>query len=379
MMRLWIITFLVIVQTMSAMHAATKRQVVLHEEQISRVMVQMEEDALTALLAGDLVAFDALAGDNSCRIRSAKIADLHDKIRVNVITTIDGVRLLLTSDEMRFLAISHLLTRCKTQVRHGDDIAFETIDEQALGRLGLGTDAVDKLKRRAQRELAELSIAIVQHEARQEPDLALALTHIMLDDPHFKRPATACFPGMKLLLRNAGLKQQPLVIKMQRRCTGCTRQRHELLFLVDTASWHCIAHWVDRSLQSGSCTDLVDRAAIVIDGISQAREDSSATPMAIAGRCQQTDIFAREFAQCKEIETVLLANAAQHPQFAGKNQHEQIPFAALGLPAMQQEFSALCQWASEHGCSLAAPTTLLIRHMFCSRLSVLLQEHLLVS
>jgi hypothetical protein len=301
-----------------------------------QVSMLYEKEALHNLIDGNLQAFDALVGDTACHIRALYIAMLYDKLQAAQVST-DRV----TQDELDFATLSFMLTKTK-EVNYSDlgSIIVEKTNYKLLDPT-LSKAKGDLLIKKAQTKLAELSVNFLQEQAKLFNDTGLqqALSIVLIDDHIFKRKTIACYPSLKLIFLCMIAQERPLIIKLTRPCSECSSKRHVMGFFykpIDGIFTFCTPEQGD-----------LNRAALVIEGFCELRQ-----------LCREFQHFCFKF-QEYSIFDIILANAAAHPQFAGKNNQDE---TVLNL---QEELTFYTRFAQTHGCCNKNPALFCIDHISC--------------
>jgi hypothetical protein len=294
---------------------------------------EYEKETLQNLKLGNLEAFDALVGDTACQIRALYIAMLYDKLQATQAT--------ITKEELNFATLSFMLTKAKhveyssTGTIETETVNYKYLDANLSKKVGCG------LIKKAQTELSALSVLFLQHEADIDTGLQKALSTVLIDSDIFKRSIVACYPSVKLVLLCAALKGIPLIIKLTRPCSECSKKLHTICFFYRPKEGTFTSCAPDQN-------DL-QRAALVCEGFCSSQET-----------CKEFQDFCLKFKKYSIVD-IILANAAVHPQYPGKDNKDK----TVEVAELQKELQVYRDFAQTNGCCKGNPALFCLDHILC--------------
>jgi hypothetical protein len=366
----------------------------------------MASGGIEALFKGNLDQFDALVGENACQLRATQIYDLATRVvhdgalksklieerakveqilkKIAELEREPAAKMKLTSlhdfvtqneldtelsEEAALLTRCFLLTVGKKMTPKGATFK-EEVDETVLTkRFSFSKGAAKNILKAAQEKLAEKSVAYLQAEAARidecEPKLLPDLvgpSFIKLDAQ--KRKVAPCLFGIAVILRRAMEKGEPILLTLRlakgEKGLEKVQEVEHLLFEPEGSEF------VLSSLETADLT----KPALIIEGNALYPADDPITLAEVKAKLLEED-----------MQTVILANAASHTQYAGcsgamppmeeliaKKQQQSDEDSVHFLQKGMRKIKRLIDLAEERGFCAKNPSTFCIDHIFCNRI-----------
>ncbi len=341
--------------------------------QLSRIITVISKKALLAFQEGRLDRFDAPVGDNSCKIRAAKIADIFQrlknskkfsneiKILLEKINEIEdklsrikqtknknkpslkdfrikqGIEFSIDSD-LEFLITAHFLFLVK---KIG---SYNQTDHSVLqGIESIANSAAKNWIHKMKENLANSSVRFIQEQAEivggSRHEILKKMVSKLFIRIYEKRPVLPNFHCMEILLKRALQQDRFVILKIsepgEKINILCKPNKNKTTF-------------IPVDLQEKD----LEMPAIVIEA-------------------KRTKKVQRAFFQDHDLFRLLLITASQDPQYLSGRRTEDIPFVKLSddlsVQDEQKRFNGLIKQANEMGVSSKNPIYFLIQHMFCDR------------
>lgn len=303
------------------------------------LLTQLAVDALEDFNQGKLRQFDALVGDTSCQIRAVFVAkhyqnskEQYESLRIRAKTANQTLRELrkkapeVTSSKPLREFLPQLVLEDKEQLPQEAvtlilaHTLFRTRDRSNPAKtnalnlneiIGEGSSLIkedDPIVRQAKNALAVRSIDFLKKEITVIgliPAMATLYKSMFTKGIlHDGRPCSPCYFNLRLLLDSL-LKDRRIVILKISRPSHRRPGRRRCTTLTFRASKKGTGF--KRLCQASK---LPDQSAVVFEGTSQSKLGFKA--------------FAKKFKK-RGLKTAILANAAAHPQYVGKNKDAPIP------------------------------------------------------
>lgn len=416
------------------------------ESTLKEILISTEfaQEALDAFDQQQFPLFDPQVGDDLCQVRAAMVRDFVQKSTFNsasirsVLQELQQQLMLLIQQEraieQKFLealksarsrsikmTLSMFLQQCSitNSLPAMDELKFliacfmrtnktSGIVERIAKRYGLLKEPIDKRKglekclagcvcamtKSMRGFLNEQSINYmdtIASDALTQETNPVALTRLKELQKGLEQTGTMpgfktvpCFVGLALLLEHAQFYQQPLVIQQK---FVCTQGRHMIarLFVPDRHGYRCASTEEQERLKQA--------IAMIIRGKRFAGSFEQWKQLQLDERlvcehgfsCSECMQQAETLEQL-DIKTMLLTNAAKHPQFAGSNEHKckAIDFAPLAAIAqttdctdsiVEQEFDAYKSRAESLGMCVENMSGFCIRHIYADKIAHALKEY----
>ena len=359
---------------------------------LSIIITEIARRALIALKEGHLWKFDAPVGDNSCKIRAAKIACIAEGALLDPLFVVEvenlfqavlaitekikflkepfssntsvslsafreqnGLEFYLSSD-LIFLIRSHFLFSVKKVW------VYEATDSSVLQNIAPVANSVAKnWIHKMKEQLAQSSVEFVQKEAQLIGGNRYAVLKTMVSAPFIKiyesRPVLPNFHCMEILFTRALCQNRFLVLKIAEWVDEGTKKIPEntrsLVLQPDSDKLSFIPTKIDQ-------LDL-KQPAIIIEGKRIKKREAMTSFEDIQQSFLKENLF-----------QLLLITASQDPQYLNGEKAEQIPFESYSDDSLIQEekkwFQTLNQLALEKGVSHLNPSLFLIDHIFCDQI-----------
>ncbi len=349
-------------------------QAVVNQTNVQKVLnsicliTRVTRSAIEAFLGRELALFDALVGEEACHIRAVKVHELSMRLlqdptlqhALQVLNTkineveqkamhllhrptdlkkkenitmgrylqMHGMDIEVSAD-LLFLIESRLLTLSKIDAGGKDRTDCATLQKMS----GLSASNVSDLVKHVQKHLSELSVGYIQECAEQKdiPHIAPCLDEGL-------RSQVPCFFALDMLLHRMHATEQPLLIKVVEK-EGATLQEAQ----TTGKKMHFLFHPENGFFHRKEDSSL-DTTAVVVEGNCLKSTEHPCFEEKMAG-------FAQE-----DIGSVILANAAQHTQYAG----QKLTREPVDLPGLD----SYKQMAYAGGFSLTNPSVFCIEHIF---------------
>lgn len=317
-------------------------------ELFDKIITTIARSALKALKGGCLVEFDALVGDNACKIRAARVANIAEKARLDVIFSqeiehLEKKELIFNklkteiSPDLLFLIQAHFLVFIQKKDGSGrTDPAL--LQEIAPITSRSAKDWIHKTKE----EVALASMSFVQEEAKLIQGNRGAILKKMVFAPfikwHEKRPILPNLYCMEILFTRALNQGRSIVVKIEPLTLFFCPNQERTKFIPKEVK--------EKDLE---------QPAIVVMG------KKLKTAVKIQDRFLKENLF-----------ELLLITASQDAQYLDGREAEEISFENGGNDPMIQEeqkrFHHLNHMAVEKGVSTKNPSFFLIEHIFCDQI-----------
>lgn len=315
----------------------------------------MMQEAMDAFLTHQLPKFDALVKENACQVRAAKICDLANRLRVDdgFKTQVEQMRkepdLATQNADIAFLVNSYALTKLKVSTQ---DPQKPYIWHDEIKREGWSF-ATKSFVEKTQQRVAQSSVQYVQEKTKA---LKRSLFPLVSDPCVFTeegRPVTPCFFSLKLLLK----QPTPFVLQATEWTEGKKTGQTAIVY-------------------GPSPGKKTPHPILQINGHPALSPEVLTSPsMVIAGYAvkdpKTSDSLVNRIREIP-LKNLILWNAAQHPQYAGRHKETPIPFP-LGMEKHQEKFTKMQQEADPAGCSAKNPSRFCIDHIYASTLGEALQ------
>lgn len=288
-------------------------------------------DALKAFIQGEYEKFDGLVGDTACHMRAAKICDLAEQPSTEPWSDFDCA----------FLVNSYFLNGTKRLMPQGHTFQESTDDALGMKQFGISSkNKTSEIRTHAQKVLSQSSVEYVQAQAKPALLPFVSGSFELQDDRG--RSLIPCYFSMKILLK----KPRYILLK----CKQVGKEVSDEAKILYAPRFQRRSPYIPIPISP----DMAKIPAMVIEGYCFASAGTGGT--SLEDRIKRIP-----------LKTILLANAAQHAQYAGGYKYQSIPFPP-NEEKQQRKFIAMQQAAEELGCSQTNPTLFCVDHVFCSRI-----------
>lgn len=350
--------------------------------------------------------FDPHVGETSCQIRAYKLAlldknttglttrTIETKIKdinelIHRITTINKeyssnnvfaktitlsdlliileTNITFNNDEI-FLFRSYLLTKYKKNILLNDTV----IDyEKLCTSLNIKRKQAKKLVRHNQLKLSEHSSHFIFHlleEINDLPHHKHILPLLNYRDDNF-RSVLPCYEFTKVLLKHLSQMAIPIAFIIEHVLANNIIEISQYIYDPQTNS----STYLNPNIEIYSADE---RPCLVIKGISTLYDKHSMVQ----------EHYSRKFSGLG-AQNIVLANMAKHPQYSGKKltEHKDNPYKQLRqtsaypdkeLQLLESELLHMQELANIHGCSVECPALFCARHVYCDKLSTMVNPTL---
>lgn len=356
---------------------------------LSVLLTTIACNALACLKEDRLKEFDALVGETSCQLRAFKIVAIangkNEKRLSSLIQSLEKIRSrlleikyqdvkntkvsllleslgekesgLLNEDEL-FLILSYLLFITK------DKSKYEKTKTNNLKDLVLSIikgvppkDSMEEIVRQAKFQLADRSISFLQSISSndQVAKVLCSEANLLADD---RLKCSPCFINMQVLMQKHIENSGHILLCIERKLdekTKLSEKPIKLLFGVEDNKY------VPVEMSSK------ERAVVFIKGQSISMDHKE---------CSQKDYISKLLKY--DLSTIILANAALHPQYAGKNRFSTIPLFEKQedskILKVKDHFEKMQDLAKSKGFCLENPALFCINHILVSTLQEELKD-----
>ncbi len=302
-------------------------------------LANVTDAALSALLEQRLTQFDALVRDTSCQLRVMEImrlvgaTDLSAEIE-EVQAACTGLREangpdVHISQEIELLVLSHLLSVTRNVNKSG----LETTKPGQLKQVGpkVSRKHAEAIVEQAQERLAEISVErLVARMPRLQGQQRVCDCGVLPNKQPRKRQVLPCLPSVRALLED----QNPIELRI-----------HLLMDIESPAIGRLRLFYISEDHE-----------------LVSTREPHKGPSVVWEGRCVRLSHEGLEADLGKHsLSKVLLANAAAHPQYAGKQRYALVPDQEEA-----EEVKELTEWALTNGCCKDNPSLFQLTHIYPS-------------
>lgn len=272
------------------------------------IFQQAHGEACGALKTGRLSVLDPLVGDTACHVRALELAIIYKK---------DLAGMQLSKEDSEYITLCHLLTKTKSRVREPGLLltAAEKTNVKGLGNVTVAHG--DRIVRRMQKMLSEVSVKKLQDEscALGDDELAKALKITKIDNETYKRLHMPAYPTLKAVLFASLRNQIPLAIKLDRYESDSSINRAILLYK-PAQSTFILSH--ADTFDTGS-------PILIFEAMSSAQGAKISAPQMTHAEREMNELsqlrfdqFIASFGRLNIMSTILKC-IANHPQFVGKD------------------------------------------------------------
>ncbi len=317
------------------------------------------EQSLEALNTGDLAQLDPLVGDSACQIRVPLVINMYNRYQ-------QEKEEALSEEDRKILTSCRLLT----QVNNGTSTDIKKLFfNQTIPSNSQIKNYYEPFVLGHKKNLRTVSVELITkliHELK-DTELASCINHYQTSGVAQKTETLLPFyPMSKVIFKAIVASGCPIILRITH---FCPQEQH---LHISTITYTV----KNGSLCLNDTKELDEnQAAMIIEGFSSSNNDNLIASEQIqklkdkksipfSPLCQNAQSQQNKLA-LEDIFTILLANAALHPQFIGQaNKGKSIEFDQFHAPMLEAEFLAMQKKAKELGCGIEDTRMFTIRHIY---------------